>query len=204
MGWLWNTAAAETKDMAGPTPEDRTEFARLNEAVGLAAKATKAIIEGGRALRVIREKQLYRVVTETWESYLSLHGLTRRRADQLVAAAGVLDAVSDKVKAELGTVVPDLSERALRPLVGMDADQAAEVVIEAARSEDGITPATIRKAAGRRKAKASKVPRPRRFKVPGGIVTIEWNRKGNGSVIEALAAVLSQAEAELEAQAEAA
>ena len=79
------------------------------------------------------------------------------------------------------------------------------MVIEAARTGDGITPATIRKAAAKRRTKATaKAPKPRRFKVPGGVVTIEWNRKGNGSVLEALTAAMTQAEAELEAQAEAA
>lgn len=187
------------------SPEDRRDFTRFDEAVSLAARAAKVVSEGGRALKAIRDRQLYRAVAATWEAYLDRHGLTRRRADQLVAAAGVLDAVSERVQAETGTVVPDLSERALRPLVGMDADEAAAVVIEAARTGDGITPATIRKAAGRRKAKAKvKAHRPRRYKVPGGVVMIEWNRKGNGSVIEALTAAMAQAEAELESQAEAA
>jgi hypothetical protein len=141
----------------------------------------------------------------TWEAYLQRHGLTRRRADQLVSAAGVLNAVAERVETETGTAVPDLSERALRPIVGMDADQAVEVMVEAAGDPAGITPATIRKAAAKRRTKAkAKAHRPRRYRVPGGIVTVEWNRKGNGSVIEALTAALAQAETELESQAEAA
>lgn len=175
------------------SPEDRRDFTRFDEAVSLAARAAKVVIDGGRALKAIRDRELYRAVCGTWDEYLKRHGLNRRRADQLVAAAGVLDAVSERVEAELGTVVPTLSERAIRPLVGMDADEAAEVVIEAARTEDGITPATIRKAVSRRKAKAAKVPRPRRFKVPGAVVVVTFNRKGTGSVIEALAAAMRQA-----------
>jgi hypothetical protein len=197
MGWPWQTAERDT-DM---TPEDRRDFNRFDEAVSLAARAAKVVIDGGHALKAIRDRQLYRAVAETWEAYLQRHGLTRRRADQIVAAAGVLAAVAERVEAVTGTAVPDLSERALRPIVGMDADQAVEVMVEAAGDPAGITPATIRKAAGRRKAKAY---RPRRYRVPGGIVTVEWNRKGNGSVIEALTAALAKAEAELEAQAEAA
>jgi hypothetical protein len=200
MGWPWQTAEKDN-DM---TPEDRRDFNRFDEAVGLAARAAKVVIDGGRALKAIRDRQLYRAVAETWEAYLERHGLTRRRADQLVAAAGVLDAVSERVKDEIGTAVPDLSERALRPLISMDADQAVEVMVEAAGDPAGITPATIRKAAGRRAKAKVKAYRPRRYKVPGGIVTVEWNRKGNGSVIEALTAALAKAEAELEAQAEAA
>lgn len=181
------------------TPEDRRDFTRLDEAVSLASRAAKVVIEGGRALKVIRDRELYRAVAGTWEEYLGRHGLTRRRADQLVAAAGVLDAVSERVQSELGTVVPDLSERALRPLVGMDADQAAEAVIEAAGDPAGITPATIRKAAGkRRKAKVAKVPRPRRYRVPGATVVVTFNRKGTGSALDALAAAMRQAEDQLE------
>lgn len=195
MVWPWSAAAGDSTEM---TPEDRRDFTRFDEAVSLAARAAKVVIEGGAALKAIRDRQLYRAVCGNWDDYLKRHGLTRRRADQLVAAAGVLEAVSERVQAELGTVVPDLSERAIRPLASLDPDQAAEAIIEAARTEDGITSATIRKAAAKRR-KGPKVPRARRFKVPGGTVTVEWNRKGNGSAIEALAAALSQAEADLEA-----
>jgi hypothetical protein len=83
----------------------------------------------------------------------------------------------------------------------MDSEAAAEAVIEAAGTTDGITPATIRKAAAKRKPKAAKVARPRRFKVAGATVEIVFNRKGNGSAIDALTAALRQAEAELDAQA---
>lgn len=170
------------------TAEERAEFTKLNEAVGRAAKAAAAILEGGLALKAIRDRQLYRHSVPTWEAYLALHGLTRRRADQLVAAAGVLQAV-ESVSHETGTVVPSLSERAVRPLVGLAPEAVAEAVSEAASSPDGITPATLRKAATRRKAKASKTPKPRRFKVPGGIVTVALNRKAAAAGID-LEAVL--------------
>jgi len=191
MGWPWSIAGKDIE----MTPEDRRDFTRLDEAVGMAAKAAKVVIKGGHALKAIRDRQLYRAVAETWEAYLERHGLTRRRADQMVAAAGVLEAVSERVEAETGTAVPDLSERALRPLSGLDPDQAAEAMVEAARTDDGITPATIRKAAGRRrKAKAAKVPRPRRYRVPGAVVVVTFNRKATGSAIEALTAALRKAE----------
>jgi hypothetical protein len=74
-------------------------------------------------------------------------------------------------------------------------------VAEASADADGITPATIRKAAGRRKAKAAKAPRPRRFKVPGAIVTVTFNKKGSGSALDALAAAMRQAEDQLESEA---
>lgn len=184
--------------MATLTHEERREFDRLDQAVAMGTKAAKVVIEAGRALGVIRDRQLFRDVAASWETYLERHGLTRRRADQMVAAAATLDAVSDAVSRKTGTTVPSLSERAIRPLVGMDAADAADAVLEAAGTADGITPATIRKAAAsRKKSKAAKVPRPRRFKVAGAVVMVTFNRKGTGSVVEALAAAMNQAELEL-------
>lgn len=190
--------------MATLTFDERKLFDRLDQAVALGTKAAKVVIEAGRALGTIRDQQLFRDVATTWETYLERHGLTRRRADQMVQAATTWDAVSEAVSNKIGTTVPTLSERALRPLVSMGNDAAAEVVIEASETPEGITPASIRKAAARRKPKAAKVPRPRRFKVPGATVVIEFNRKGTGSAIDALTAALRQAEADLERQSEAA
>ena len=191
--------------MATMTYEERKLFEKLDQAVGMATKAAKVVIEGGRALGTIRDQQLYRDTAGTWEKYLEGHGLTRRRADQLVAAAQALDAVADAVQSKTGTVVPELrelTERAARQLVGLAPETAAEAVIEAAGSADGITPATIRRAvAKRKKTKAAKVARPRRFKVAGAVVVVTFNRKGNGSAIDALAAALRQAEEELDSQA---
>jgi hypothetical protein len=39
----------------------------------------------------------------------------------------------------------------------------------------------------------TKVPRPRRFKVPGAVITVTFNRKFTGSLIEALEAAIRQA-----------
>jgi len=195
MGWFSKNEGT----MATLTYDERKLFDRLDQAVALGTKAAKVVIEAGRALGTIRDQQLYRDVAGTWENYLERHGLTRRRADQMVAAAATLDAVTEAVSAKTGTAVPTLSERAIRPLVGMDADAAAEVVLEAAGTTEGITPATIRKAAAKRKPKAAKVARPRRFKVAGAIVSVTFNRKGTGSAIDALTAALRQAEAEAQA-----
>lgn len=187
--------------MATLTFEERKEFDRLDQAVALGTKAVAVMLAAGRALATIRDRQLFRDVATSWETYLERHGLTRRRADQMVAAATTWDAVSETVSHKTGTAVPTLSERALRPLVSMDKDAAAEVLIEAHETPNGITPATIRKAAARRKPKAAKVPRPRRFKVPGAIVAVTFNRKGSGLAIDALTAALRQAEADLVRQA---
>jgi hypothetical protein len=195
MGWFSRTTAEGGPMAVQLTDQDRADFARFNEAVGRAAKAAKAVIEGGQALREIRQRQLYRHVAASWEAYLELHGLTRRRADQLVAAAGVFEAV-ESVSHETGTAVPSLSERAIRPLVGLPPEEVTEAVIEAASSSDGITPASIRKAAGRRrKAKAAKAPRPARFRVPCGIVVVTLNRKAAAAGIDIEAALVAALEA---------
>lgn len=190
------------------TATERKEFERLDLMVAEGVRAAKAVLDAGRALATIRDRQLYRDVAATWEAYLETHGLSRRRADQLVAAASALDAAAEAVQSKLGTTVPGfdgITERTARQLVGMDADDAADAVIEAAGTTDGLTPATLKAAAARRKkSKAPKVAKPRRFKVAGAIVQVVFNRKGTGSAIDALTAALRQAEDDLERQSEAA
>ena len=197
MGWF----NRNEETMATLTFEERKEFDRLDQAVAMGSKAAKVVIEAGRALGTIRDKQLFRDVADTWETYLERHGLTRRRADQMVAAATTWDAVSETVSRKTGTAVPTLSENAIRPLISMGTEAAADAVIEAAGTAEGITPASIRQAAARRKPKTAKVPRPRRFKVAGAIVSVTFNRKGTGSAIDALTAALRQAEDDLVRQA---
>ena len=158
--------------MATLSSEEKREFVKLDEAVGMGAKAAKVLLTAGAALVRIRDAQLYRDVASTWEKYLGRHDLTARRANQMIAASAALEAV-EAVAKETGTTVPDLTERAVRPLAGLPIEEA--------------------KAAGNRKAKGAKkmqMPRPVRLKLPGGIVVIEVNRKGvaSGVTVEALLA----------------
>ena len=103
--------------------------------------------------------------------------MSARRADQLIAFAG-LAAIVEEVSQESGTPVPVLSERAVRPLAGLAEDDVRDAVIEAA-ADGGLSPRSIAKAASSRKAKGKKsLPRPVRFRVPGGVVTVEWNKAG--------------------------
>jgi len=179
---------------------ERLTLAKLEATVEAGVTATMTVIEAGKALQTIRNRQLYRDTAATWDDYVQARfKITRRRADQLVSFAGVQDTL-EEIQHETGTAVPVLSERAARPLVGMDADTIREVVAEAASTSEGVTAGSIRKAASRRKPKA-KVQRPRRFRVPGAIVTVVFNRKSNGSTLDALAAATRQAELELESQA---
>jgi hypothetical protein len=171
------------------THEEKKEFLKLDEAVGMGAKAAKVLITAGAALVRIRDGQLYRDVATTWEKYLSRHDLTRRRADQMIAAAAALEAV-EAVAQETGTTVPNLTERAVRPLAGMPVEEAKAAIREAA-ADGGLSPRSIAKAAASRKPKRkATTPRPVRLKLPGGIVVIEINRKGaaSGVTVETLLA----------------
>lgn len=198
----WFTRDSEADGMKVTlTPDEQAALAHLEATVEAGVTASNTVLAAGKALHEIRTRQLFRDSAATWEEYVTTRfKMTRRRADQMVSYAGVKQHLD-----ETGTRVPELSEKAARPLVGMDADTMAEIVTEAASSPEGVTAGSIRKAASRRrKAKAAKVPRPRRFKVPGAVVVVTFNRKGTGSALDALAAATRQAEADLERQAEAA
>jgi len=197
MGWFSRDTEADM-GKGTLTEAERITLGRLEAAVQAGVSASMTVLEAGKALSEIRSRQLYRDSAATWEEYVHQRfGITPRRANQLVQFAGVSDALT-----EMGTAVPILSERAARPLVGLSPEAMSEAITEAAGSADGITPATIRKAASKRKkTKAAKVPKPRRFKVAGAVVVVTFNRKSNGSAIDALEAAYRQAEEELERQA---
>lgn len=174
--------------------EERAALAKLERQVEAGIAYVTAMIDAGKALATIRDRQLYRASAGSWEEYVdSRFRMSKRRADQMISFAGVAEVLS-----EMGTAVPNLTERAARPLVGLDPDQIREVVSEASESGD-ITPASIRKAASKRKGKAkAKAARPRRFKVPGAVVVVTFNRKSSGSALDALSAAMRQAEDDLE------
>lgn len=183
------------------THDERIALHRLEATVEAGVQASLTVLEAGKALAEIRDRQLYRDTATAWEKYVTERfQITRRRADQMIAFAGV-----KAVLEEMGTRVPvSVGEGTLRPLVGLDPGSMAEAITEAAASPEGVTAASVRKAAAKRKKTKAKVAKPRRFKVPGATVQIVFNRKGTGSAIDALVAALRQAESDLERQAEAA
>lgn len=163
------------------TFEEQREFKRLDEAVGMGVKASKVVMKAGAALARIRDGQLFRDSAPTWEKYLEGHGLTRRRADQLIQAARIIEGVEEQLTAAgvkvdgLGT----MTESSARQLAGLGPKAAAEAVAEAAATEDGLTPATLKAAASKRRpSKRKGIPRPVNLRVPGGIVTVVVNGKG--------------------------
>lgn len=173
------------------TADEARQLARLEAQVEAGINSVMVMIDAGKALAAIRDRQLYRL-SGTWDDYCQTRfRITRRRADQLISFAGVNDAIQ-----ETGTVVPKISERAARPLVGMDAVTVKAVIAEAADDPAGITPASIRKAAARRKKpKAAKAPRPWRQKVPCAVVVVELNRKAAAAGIDIEAALIAALEA---------
>jgi hypothetical protein len=196
MGWF--TRDTEAAAMTGTlTADERIVLTRLEATVEAGVQATLTVLEAGKALAEIRDRQLFRDSAATWEKYVSdRFRITKRRADQMVAFAGVRAALE-----EMGTRVPEISEKAARPLVGLDSDTVSEIVTEAAGTPEGVTAGTIKAAAAKRSKAKAKAPRPRRFKVAGATVMIVFNRKSNGSTLDALAAATAMAEADLERQA---
>lgn len=189
MGWF--TRATEDAMKGTLTDAERIALSRLEATVEAGVTASLAVMEAGKALGEIRERQLYRDAG-TWEKYVETRfRISRRRADQMIAFAGVKAALD-----ETGTRVPEMSEKAARPLVGLSPDTITEIVTEAASSPEGVTAGSIRKAASRRKAKAKvRVPRPIRLKVPGAIVEIAFNAKGAASGFDVHAALQAAIEA---------
>lgn len=178
---FWETFKGMAKSPA-PTPArpvtltetERFTLARLESAVEAGVSAVEAVLDAGRALRQIRDTQLFRDSAATWEEYCKLRfSISRRRADQLIGFSTVKAALE-----ETGTRVPELSEKAARPLVGMDAGTMAEVVAEAAGTAEGVTAHSIRRAAAKRRPGKVKVPKEWRSPVPGAIVRVALNAKG--------------------------
>jgi hypothetical protein len=94
------------------------------------------------------------------------------------------------------------SERALRELGGLPPGERVAAYADALASEPAAVAAKppsvkqVAEAVARRKQAAGKKsrPKPARFKVPGAVVTVEWNGKGTGDTAAALRAALDQLE----------
>ena len=177
------------------TADEEATRDRLERTVETGVAASLAVLEAGKALHELRTRELYRDTHRTWELYIqSRFKMTRRRADQMVAYAGLHAAVE-----ETGTRVPDsVSETTIRPLAGLSMEDQVDAFREAADSSEGVTKATIRRAAAKRKkGKAAAIPKERRFRVPGASVIVKFTRKSDGSVVAALQSALRQVEADM-------
>ena len=180
-GDLWKVG----DQVATLTATEQAEFARLDQAVGMAVQAAKVVAAGGAALTRIKDGQLYRDVAGSWDAYCESRGISANRANQIIRAFQTQTHISSKTH----TAVPVLSERAIRPLVSLTESDAVEVINEAAATAGGITPRSIRIAAARRKAKAGKLPRPTRLKIPGWNIVATPNRAAAATGFDVAAAL---------------
>lgn len=164
-GWKQGTPSMTEKERA---VRDQAEVV-----VRRGLKAADAVRDAGRALSVLKGRDLWRDTATSWSAYVdSTFGISVRRAAQLIEFATVSETI-DRVLTEIGTAgtetADQLTERSLRPLSGLDDDQVREAVIEAATEGDGtITAAAIRRAAGKRKkSKKARPPKSLTVRVAG-------------------------------------
>lgn len=148
---------------------------RAEQAVMRGLKAADAVREAGRALHLLKSRDLWRDTHDSWQEYVQQRfNITARRAHQLYEFSQFSDAVADAIGTS-GTAVT-LTERALRPLADVPADQLQETIQEAVAESGGgePTPAAIRAAASKRKKKRAKErpAKPFTVRVAGAKVTI--------------------------------
>lgn len=139
-------------------------------------KAADAVREAGKALHMLKSRDLWRDTHDSWQAYVEQRfQITARRAHQLVEFAQFSEAVAEAI-GTTGTAV-QLTERALRPLADVPGEQVGAAIAEAVAASGGgePTPAAIRKAASKRKktkAKRAKPPKGRTVRVAGAKVVI--------------------------------
>ena len=125
-----------------------SENLQLTDLEGIIEAGMKTFVEVGAAIRLIRDKRLYRTTHSTFEDYCQDRwDWSRQRASQLIVAADVV--------AELSTVVdtPPTNERQARELGRVPQEKRAEVWETAVKSapvkngEPAVTAQHVRAAA---------------------------------------------------------
>jgi hypothetical protein len=173
--------------------QEREALTKCEQAV---TQGFQAFASAGRALALIRDKQLYRESASTFEEYVATRWrMSRQHAARLIEAAAVLENLSPMGSA------PN-SERIARPLAQLPPEQQreawSEVVSNAPAGTDGtpvVTAAAVEAAVAKRtskKKKRAKLAKPTRLKVPGATVIITPNKAFAGSVIEVLQAAIAK------------
>lgn len=192
---------------SGPTEADRPELERL---VGVVERGMAAWADAGAAIKDIKDRQLWRLDGhKTWESWCEnrLH-ISSRRVLQLEQAAAfgrqLMETLPKIGSSASGFRLPS-TPAALEPLAGLESvEDRVAAYVEASDDAGGVpTREHVKRAVAKRKGRPP-VPKAKRFRVPGATVRIEFNRKSNGSVLDALTSAIRLAEEELEQQSEAA
>lgn len=184
-----------------PTEADRPELERL---VGVVEHGMAAWAEAGHAIKLLKDRQLWRLDGHrTWEEWCEDRlGIGPRRALQLEQAAAFGRQLAEMLpKTGSGASHFQLppSPAPLEPLAGLDTPEERAAAYAEAAQDAGGTPTRehVKRAVAKRKGKTP-LAKPRRYRVPGATVRIEFNRKSNGSVLDALAAAIRLAEEEVE------
>lgn len=173
------------------SPEERNYLGQLENVVSAGLRSFASV---GRALGLIRDKQLYRETHDTFEAYLDdKWNISRQHATRLMEAAEIATQLQ---KSPTGAV-PE-TERQVRPLASLEPDQRVAAWTEAVEASPGgkVTPAAVEAAVAKRKPKKrrAKAPKPTRIKVPGATVTVTPNKKFDGTVEQALRSALAKLE----------
>jgi len=159
------------------TEQERQLRDKAEQAVVRGLKAVETVREAGRALHVLKSRDLWRDTHDSWQQYVQdRFGMGPRRAHQLMEFSQFSDVVAEVIGTS-GTDVT-LTERALRPLADVPAEQLQETIQEAVAESGGgePTPAAIRAAASKRKPKKKRAKerpaKPFTVRVAGAKVTI--------------------------------
>ena len=114
--------------------------AERQERDALERTVQQAFFEAGVALRILRDRQLYRETHSSFKSYVrDRFDFTRRAADYLIKAASVMNNLK-REQFVLGTNVLPTKESQCRPLAGLPAEQQCQVWRDAVELAQGKTP----------------------------------------------------------------
>ena len=172
-------------------PLSAEEAAELTRCVQVVKAGLVAFVEAGKALDVVREKQLYRQSFESFEAWAEHElNLTGRRALQIIESAKIFETL------KIVSKVAPKYEAQVRPLAGLaPVDQVeawSEAVVAAAPAEPSGVEVRVAADKRRKNKRRSKIAKPVRLKVPGGIVIVTPNKAFSG-LVDTLAAALKKA-----------
>lgn len=182
-------------------PLSPAEMSRFDHLKQLVRDGARAWIAAGKALREIRDRQLFRASHPTFELWAEAeYGLTGRRLSQLIDGAEQWQRIAAESPQAVTPTPP--AERALRELRALPEGERVAAYQEAMTTETATagrpTPPSTRTVAdtvARRRAASGRKPKvkhkPLRIKVPGAVVTVAWNGKGDGDVEAALRAAIA-------------
>jgi hypothetical protein len=189
--------------MFGKKPVEPVKPTRRQEPAITLAELEQIIAEGlrvaaatGRALALIRDRELYLEVSDSWESYLfDRWKMTVDYGNKLIAAGAICDELKSQGLAE------PTREAHTRQLSKVKPEARSEVwtaALTEAGGPDNVTAELLAaKGAKHRKRKARRV-KPKMFKSKGKGWTLELKRSSvDVSIVEALKAALAQAEAQV-------